>query len=1734
MAENPGLQFDIKIAGVDAKDVEKLYKEKEATIQKTLDKASTLSLTIKGVDIKNINDQLTRTKKLLDQISQANQKNVIGTPLQRAKADIAFMEASEKAKIRDAAASSNLAIARDREAKSALQVKTQEERLAQAKLRTDAIQKKQISSTQKQTQAWQANKGALNGVPQLLNSYVSILGGVRLFTNIKDITKEFELQRVALRAITQDAEFADQLFERIKATAIASPFSTKDLITYTKQLSAYRIENENLFDTMNQLADVSAGLGVSMERLILAYGQVKAASVLRGQELRQFTEAGIPLVALLADKFTELRGEMTSTSDVFELISARMVPFEMVAEIFDDMTSAGGKFFEMQKIQAESLHGVYENLTDNIQIAFNQLGEENRGILMGLGLGATQVAQNLSQIVTALSTIAGGFAVYKIAAAFATTSTNVLTVAQLRQAATSKAQMLAMASNNKMMWASASSAKLYATAQLKAATATNVATKAFWRFTAAMAKNPIGLVVIAISALVGGLLAATKEARLARKAFDEMATSFSEKIISVENYTQRLKELNEVEADSVDVAEKRAKIIEGLAEVDADYANVIRDKADDTDALNKAESQYVATLRLKLAVEKELLALGTSGVVGDYADARERENRALSEINNNYMKNISIAKEAIANGKSSIEITTALKEFVEGSGEYEDRLDALWKALYGNKKYSQAGSAGFVALDEMYFDFTALEDWAKAANDAKVATDRARATYSKILEETKGNKVIIDSMSAIDDAIAKLGENPSEDAISQATWNLKNNMVKVFKDAFDAKGLTEELQEGFATMFKDMYDFDFKILARPDEMLVGWKQIFRDIGKYTTSEINELGTYGTALDDIVKKYKENADLIDQITPSKDADDPKVRQETITMLTTYNQKQEEIYATLKALNQLHLLNEKASGSASEDAGKAIERELSLLKAMKKEYERLVQFTSKSDALRQIQEIFNPPEGKMFDPDTYIRRLEEIMAKFNAIPDKDKALDLKIEINEETFNGIIEGFEDRLGSIADKIKRKEKAQDFFDKIFELTGDVDLAKNISFNFEGFDFENMRESLIEQIQTILSEVNVDTTIPPIVVDGKVDYVGLRKFIKEIPPEFQDALGQALEQLIDYDAKSLEEIYKTAQKYSEYEIKKTHIISTNTELRRKTYEQDIANIEQVIDAINRAEKQSLLELDWETFKGTEEWSMLFDNLERMSFDSINAMLEDLERFKTAFGDEGVEAVKELISKIKQLREETEKRDPFSAIKGGLKEMKDAMNDIKSSSMTMDAIKKSMEGVFTTEEIEATEAYQRAVEQNIGAQDKYLAAIERVKNGLRASADIMSNYSQALNDIGSLVSDLIGDNEFSAFVSDMAKGFGVLAGVLGVTVTMIGAVEVAAIALGVTVNTLLPWLWVLTAAAAAVGSVIAILNTRNRKLDKQIEIQEKIVRDLAKAYEDLSDAMDKAVGGDKVTATNLLISNLNKQIKKTKELIGLENKKSKRKRDADAIEEWETQISEYQKKIIDASDELVEYFTGTALNTAAESFADSWLNAYVSFENTKEALSESMQDLIKNMVAKAVLAKAVEVALRPVFDMIERSASGGFSVVEINDAIKTAEAIIPGLDAVLTGIMEGIGIKRNGDTNLTGISKDIAGITEQTALALGALGNNLIYQTVGIRGDVAAIRAMMEGGGGASSGITLVQLQAMNAQNVAYLMDIRQNTAETASACRELSTTIRSVTSARGTGSVKVLNTQIV
>lgn len=226
----------------------------------------------------------------------------------------------------------------------------------------------------------------LQNLKNIAQEYFSLYAIRDFITNVATVTGEFEKQRVTLQAMIGEMEGLD-IYGKMKSLSIESPFQFKELASYTKQLASFSVPYEEIYDTTKRLADISAGVGVDMSRIILAFGQIKSAGVLKGTELRQLTEAGIPVLDKLAEKFSQIEGRAVSVGDVFGKISQKLVPFEMINDIFKDLTSEGGKFYNMQAIQADTLSGKISNLKDAYDIMLTKVGESNEGALkMGVGV----------------------------------------------------------------------------------------------------------------------------------------------------------------------------------------------------------------------------------------------------------------------------------------------------------------------------------------------------------------------------------------------------------------------------------------------------------------------------------------------------------------------------------------------------------------------------------------------------------------------------------------------------------------------------------------------------------------------------------------------------------------------------------------------------------------------------------------------------------------------------------------------------------------------------------------------------------------------------------------------------------------------------------------------------------------------------------------------------------------------------------------------------------------------------------------------------------------------------------------------------------------------------------------------------------------------------------------------------------------------------------------------------
>lgn len=387
------------------KRVEGLAKSFESSVQKALNTSKLLELAEKGM-VKETKQKATAQKEVVLLTRQELEaKKAAGTITDKELRQLKSLIAADKALL-------------DEENKRLSAMKKQldvENKNLTYKKRKESAERGHGAAVSSTNAKLTSQNVLLKQAAGYLGTYFSLYGGIRLVSTLVRITGEFEAQRAALRAILQDAAGADRIFYQLQELAVKSPYTFKNLTSYAKQLSAFSVPMDEIYETTKKLADVSAGLGVDMSRIILAYGQVRSAAFLRGQEVRQFTESGIPILAELAEQFKEIEGHAVSTGEVFDRISKRQVLFEMVEEAFRRMTSEGGKFYNMQEVLAETVKGKLSNLTDAWQIMLSRVGDQNSGLIKGTLSFVTELIKRYEDLGQVLLSVAAAYGVYKAA-----------------------------------------------------------------------------------------------------------------------------------------------------------------------------------------------------------------------------------------------------------------------------------------------------------------------------------------------------------------------------------------------------------------------------------------------------------------------------------------------------------------------------------------------------------------------------------------------------------------------------------------------------------------------------------------------------------------------------------------------------------------------------------------------------------------------------------------------------------------------------------------------------------------------------------------------------------------------------------------------------------------------------------------------------------------------------------------------------------------------------------------------------------------------------------------------------------------------------------------------------------------------------------------------------------------------------------------------------------------------
>ncbi|MBO7510042.1 MAG: hypothetical protein J6T35_02565 [Bacteroidales bacterium] len=1540
----------------------------------------------------------------------------------------------------------------------------------------------------------------------------------RFVRNVRQVTAEFELQRVALGGIIQDTEQANTLFRQIKAAAIESPFEIKDLVSYTKQLSAYRVETENLFDVTMRLADVSAGLGVDMSRLILAYGQVRAASVLRGQELRQFTEAGIPLVDLLAKKFHELNGRMVSTGEVFEMISKRAVPFEMISEIFEDMTSKGGTFYKMQEKQAETLAGQWANLKDAVSIMYDEIGNTDtvHRAMEGIITDAKTLMQNWRSVATILKTVGIQYALVKVASLFLPTLTMNTKLAEKATIALARAQQLEtaqQAKSNVVRGLAISQLNKYSKYMAKAAAAQTLFGRGLNKIAASfLGGGWVGLAITAVSVLVGWFISARQEANRLNKELDKIGT---EGAIQINRSVANFRRLAEAAVEAADGSNEQN---EALAELQRTYSDIIPSQNMQIDKLRELKGNYDSLTeaieqKINMQIREQKVNAATDAYSKDiqkgrkntknlllqYGLDKEQINAVMEEVQKAVDKGL-IGVNSTAEEKTQLfakiikDLTGIVVDFGNGFRDYEgnwvrvsDTNDKALKSLekltdiyldlhseiddINNEMESSVGTMGVYAK--------AWEDLQKEIKGVTVSEEQFGDKFTFTFKKEKVRRQVELIAEAIEDAFEGTNidiskafdpkgtinfEFLNKAAAGSKRWGLQsfikhvqesyeavvptNRMVSVVERKFEelakAVGLSMDDVQGYLLRGeKDMKDYAKEIASDLEEAkykVIDFQKQAEDFAKHPgvalpisdedVENANAMVKFLTLLSEWLAEYAK------QTRSGSHQTDPWITnmQERMKFMQDFKKGYDDLK---KYMSSTSALGEEAGimfgrgsalGLSAADQERAAEN-------LSDWYEDMIKATSerlrgKGLAGATVTDLLG------IDTTTRSKDIQELQKLLQSLWDAKTDFDISQKKKD---------FDDALKLLTDEIKRSETARDFYKNILDLTGDEELAATMGVSVYGGIGGDFKERMQQQLNQALGSLDASAMTDELRdAFANQDFATILANLDKFPTEWQDIIKRMASDNEKFTADWVTDIIKTYQKTKTYEERISDVHKKEEQKRKEISESTALTDDQKATytaASQKKEAEEIADIELERLKSTYEWTQAFKDLERVSTETLEELIKLLDEYIEKSGPSASpEALKAATQAREQAQEQIVVRDAYSKAVDGIKRYVAAKKE---------ANKLEKEGKKNTQE------YRKAQDQARDALKDAEKAVQEIGNSFNTLSSIVSSVSDILD------------------LDELSDGRAVLQGIAsGLTLVGTALVFINAMFTLLETNPVVLAISAIIAGVAALASILSNLSVA--KANREIKRQQELIEELEYSYDRLEKAIAKAFGSDYIYNYNKQMENLVAQQAAYEKQAELERGKGK-KADEEKIKDYENSARDAADQIVDMRSQLSEFFTGTDLTSAASDFANAWIDAYKEFGSTTDAMKEKFNDMVQSMITQSIGAKIMQSILQPLFDEIDEMAQTGgeLSAQEIADIATMAPQYIEQINAAMTGLMNQLGAAgynmRQQVGGFTGISRDIAGASEESINGLAAGINTQNFYMSLISQNVAAILAAMTG-----------------------------------------------------------------
>ena len=1522
------------------------------------------------------------------------------------------------------------------------------------------------------------------------------VGSIKNFVEqIASVRGQFELSERSLEAILQNKSKADEIFNKTVELAVKSPFRIKDLVDYTRQLSAYRIESDKLYDTTKRLADVSAGLGVDMGRLILAYGQVKAAAYLRGSEVRQFTEAGINMYGELQQYFKEVKGEAYTTAQIVDMISKRKVTFEDVEAIFQRMTDKGGTFYNMQEIQAETLQGKISNLKDAFDVMLNDIGKANEDTMKGMVSWGTSMLDNwktLAEIGKALIPI---LIALKANSMFAKTS--------LGQA---------------FSQASGSGIVRYKALFVNSLDGMKKALKDFGGLVkSSLSGIGVGLAIYAVAEVITtvydkiskyneNVRKAEEETIKAKGAIGALAGTYNDLANAATNANGKLggKDLEKNIEDRritlqklIDTASKDGLTFKiNVDSLDANQLNA---------TFSKVEKEYkdfvdsIEVIRRNYAKNDAWNTWFTDGLdddADDYKDAvidalakSSQMERVVANINANY-------KQATSTTKKYFDEIRAGQKDNESNIDYMTRMYELIKKINIAQGGSDYKMPSFIGTSQADFN-----DLIRAMNSVQNKAQELNSEFDAVFGNLrkKYNNDPIKIQGVIDRIAAERDWSQYERDLAYRHFGInvyidKANMEKQVSWVDDyINDFFAKKKYGISLVVKEIDDdkaFE-GFLGKGDQAAKAaksWKEVEKRL-----AAVGKNSPTITIDDSIRKIFKAGEIGANQMVISVAKVRAKVRE--LKQAAT----QQALALGVNPFESDAKKNRTKHDKAQRDI---LSERISLLKDMSSEYQKLIKYESEEQATADVRKHFALAAKNVgmsindFVPDrqTIAKKIEYLASQYKELGKRGSALrnatEIRLDIDEEYFKQQLDDAKNNAQEAFSQLDlfKKLKGEGLSDSIIKsMFGDLTSS-----------FDDVRKSITDDFEAKWGKDQTKWGD-----DVAKEYTSqMQKLDKEV---YQDQVNQTQELIKAYKQQLTDQLQLDRWYINErYKLQNNANIAKNPELQRELQRQLQENL-------NAQYKKKTDENTWKNFKNSDMYVRLFDNLDKVSSKALDAMAERLQQLRTELRDLDPTELKTIAEQINKVNEVRNSRNPFKAFTSGLKEMIKASKDLKKSGGVDKYVELNGLKTDLTSKLQSQNAYVESLEQEYneltkikGTDESVVAALKlklATNKGIRDSlksqlnltdeqiaklGTIMTEEEQAKAKFSKSVTDI------TDVVSTMANSFNALFEALsGSDANLENTLDIVS-SIGQAVGSYYSgnYAGVVSGAMGALTGVAKLFSNEG-KIDKEIARQERAVNSLQHAYEKLKKSMDDAFDTQKLYEYNQKsVDALKKQQKAYQAMINAE--RGRKKPDEGKIQEWEQQIDDLNTTIQELGESMTEALGGfgsqSNYKSAAEAFSEAWVDAFNEGSDALEALNNKFDEYFNTMLTKQLMNRATSKYIQPILEAFDKAVSegseGGNNGLDVTK--KELEGIKELKDKNLAlfneyakNLMDVLNVKPTGSSNISALQQGIQSVTESTAQALESILNSLRYYVATQQADVRIIRdTLLEKLGNSISAIT--------------------------------------------------------